>query len=293
MFLYSNSFVLVVPKTDLVAAQPTIRNATTLSSIELGTPAGSKLQPVISLDNKGLPEALLGTFDVEGTKFRRSNITGNITSPNLDTSDGFISVTPFVGLGNVGAQQPDSTVTINANSGSLNSSIILRNGVFWGVETVANEGRAALRWFAIDASTNTVLQEGLIADPNKDFYTGSIAVNKFGDVVIGFNASSASQFASSYAVRGTTLNGVTTFGDPVMLKAGVAAYQQTGGSPTARWGDYSSTVVDPKNPFIFWTFQEWASSKDTWSTQITQLHLRISIRFDNDRKLAADEDGEP
>jgi hypothetical protein len=103
---------------------------------------------------------------------------------------------------------------------------------------------------------------------------GSIAVNEFTDVVIGFNVSSASQFVSSYAVLGKTINGVTTFGEPVLLQTGVAPYEATGGSLTARWGDYSTTVVDPSNPMTFWTLQEWVSAENVWSTQITQLQLQ-------------------
>jgi len=273
VYLYSNGAVVVLPKNDLLAAVPTIAHATVLKSTGLLTPTGSKLQPVVDLDNAGLPEALMAEFDIPGTEFRRSNITGAAASPVLDTSDGFISVTPFAGLGNVGAEQPDSAVTISTGSLDFVSSVILRNGVIWGVHTIANERRAALRWFAIDASTNAVLQEGLIADPNQDVYMGSIAVNEFNDVVIGFNESSATQFASSYAVLGTTTGGVTTFGTPLLLRAGVSRYELTGGAITARWGDYSATVVDPTDPFTFWTFQEWVSAENTWATQITQLKV--------------------
>jgi hypothetical protein len=66
---------------------------------------------------------------------------------------------------------------------------------------------------------------------------------------------------------------VTTFGEPLQLKAGVAAYFQDFGSGRNRWGDYSATVIDPADPFTFWTFQEFVSSEDRWSTQITQLLL--------------------
>jgi hypothetical protein len=252
VYLYTNQAVLVVPKVDLLAETPTIANATVLKDIALGT----KEQPVVNLDNTGLPEALLNSGNLPPGIFQRSNIIGEITSPTLVTSDGFISITPFGGLGNVGGEQPGSTVTINASTSELYSSVIVRNATIWGVQGVDNHGRAALRWFAIDANSNLVLQEGLIADSNQDVYMGSIAVNQFNDVVIGFNISSRSQFVSSYAVLGTTVNGVTTFGDPLLLKAGIASYEVTGGSPTARWGDYSATVVDPTDPFTFWTFQE-------------------------------------
>ena len=108
-----------------------------------------------------------------------------------------------------------------------------------------------------------------------DFFYGSIAVNEFGDVVIGFNGSGPSQFVSSYAVQGTTVSGITTFGEPLLLQAGVANYAvlQIFDSGRNRWGDYSATVVDPTDPFTFWTFQEWVSANNTWATQITQLRV--------------------
>src|SRR5205085_12383406 len=108
----------------------------------------------------------------------------------------------------------------------------------------------------------------------RDVFMGSIAVNRCDDVVIGFNMSSPDQFVSTYAVAGSTVGDVTTFGPPLLLKEGVAAYEATGGAPTARWGDYSATVVDPKNPRTFWTFQEWPVASQTWAIQVTQLKLR-------------------
>jgi hypothetical protein len=154
----------------------------------------------------------------------------------------------------------------------------MRNTVAWGVQTVANQGRAALRWFAIDTQTNALLQEGLIADSSRDVFMGSIAVNACNDVVIGFNKSGPSEFVSAYAVAGATVHNVTTFGEPLLLKSGVARYEVTGGAPVARWGDYSATVADPRHPLTFWTFQEWPSAPDVWSTQITELKLHHTGR---------------
>jgi hypothetical protein len=276
VYLFSNGTVLVVPKSDLLAAPPSIAHAVLLQSRDLLTPNGTKLQPIVSLDNAALPEPLLGPWDVEGTLFRRWSITGAITAPVLDASDGFIPVTPYQGLGNQGALQPDSGIGIYTSSPNFASSVVMRNKVIWGVQTVANQGRAALRWFAIDADSNALLQEGLIADPVLDVFMGSIAVNACNDVVIGFNQSGTSQFVSAYAVAGATIHNVTTFGVPLLLKSGVARYDVTGGAILARWGDYSATVADPRHPFTFWTFQEWPSAQDVWSIQITELKLHKS-----------------
>jgi hypothetical protein len=147
----------------------------------------------------------------------------------------------------------------------------MRNGDLWGVQSVNSGGRSALRWFDIDAATNTLRQSGLIASPTLAFYYGSIAVNDFGHVVIGFSGSGPSQFVSAYAVEGQTTNGVTTFGDPLLLKAGVSDYEVTFGAGRNRWGDYSATVLDPDDPYRFWTIQEWVSGTNIWSTQITEL----------------------
>jgi hypothetical protein len=47
----------------------------------------------------------------------------------------------------------------------------------------------------------------------------------------------------------------------------VASYQDS----RQRWGDYSTTCVDPSDPHRFWTIQMIAASTSSWSTQITEL----------------------
>jgi len=89
-------------------------------------------------------------------------------------------------------------------------------------------------------------------------------------VVIGCNGVNSTSFVSTYAMVGETVNGVTAFGAPILLKAGLASYHNpsTGNS---RWGDYSTTSVDPNNPNIFWTIQMYRSGFSIWSTQITEV----------------------
>jgi hypothetical protein len=77
-------------------------------------------------------------------------------------------------------------------------------------------------------------------------------------------------FASSFAVVGTTTGGVTAFGGPTLLKAGLTTYN-TGEGDGTRWGDYSATVRDPSTPGSFWTIQEFAAGPTVWGTQVTQL----------------------
>jgi hypothetical protein len=131
--------------------------------------------------------------------------------------------------------------------------------------------RAALHWYRINASNQEVLETGVISHPINDLYYPSIAANAAGTVVIAYNASSTNTFVSCFAMVGNTVNGATTFGQPILLKSGLASYQNTDSTGTSRWGDYSATCVDPVDPNRFWTIQEFPSTGTTWSTQVTEL----------------------
>jgi hypothetical protein len=270
MFPITASFatsVLVLPKADLIAG--TVAHRTLFENVSPSS-TGSSIQPVFDPTSTGVPVAtLLSDFNTGGCQFKRSDIVGSVTSPVLNTTDKIIAVPPFGGPPN--AQQPGSKARLEVLDTRFSSSVVMRNGDLWGVQSVNNGGRSALRWFDINAATNTLRQSGLIASPTLAFYYGSIAVNDFGDVVIGFSGSGTSQFVSAYAVQGHTENGVTTFDDPLLLKAGVSDYEVTFGAGRNRWGDYSATVLDPDDPYRFWTIQEWVSGTDVWSTQITEL----------------------
>ena len=268
--------LLVLPKADLYGAVPTVANKT-LFEVSDPNDTGFSIQPVVDQDNTGLPARLYSSYNPGAGQMKRSSITGGISSPSLDTADGFIAHTPYGDPAN--AEQPGPKANINVGDIRFSSNLIQRDGSIWGIESVAHPSRtgAALRWFQIDEATNALLQDHVISDPDLDLYYGSIAVNSNGVAVIGCSGSGISQYASSYAFLGQTQGGITQFGAPMLLKAGVADYQQLDNIGRNRWGDYSATVLDPNDPFTFWTFQEWASEPnpflygDSWSTQITQL----------------------
>jgi hypothetical protein len=137
-------------------------------------------------------------------------------------------------------------------------------------------GRAAVEWLRINPVTNTIIQSGVISDPSLSFVVPSIAVNEFHQVLIGFSGSSDSTFGSSYYAFGETSGNITSFTPVSQAKAGSAQYEVLDGSSRNRWGDYSATVVDPVNPYDFWTFQLFAPSTNNWQVQVTQLHAPVS-----------------
>jgi hypothetical protein len=162
-----------------------------------------------------------------------------------------------------------------ANDARLSANVYAVNGVIYAVHNTQFSGHLAIRWYRIRAADNVLLESGTIADPNLDLGFPSIAANSAGVVVIGFNGCGTGTFMSCYAMAGQTINGVTTFGNRLLLQASATSYhdlyEEIGYTDTSRWGDYSATSVDPADPNRFWTIQMYASDSDVWSTQITEL----------------------
>ncbi len=152
----------------------------------------------------------------------------------------------------------------------INSSVYQVGNALFAVHNTSVGANAALAWTKIDETTNLVLEQGVLSDPNFDYFNGSIAANGKGDVVVGFTRSGlgAGGNLSAYAAVGHSTGGVTTFGTPLLLKAGLVGDYHAFNN---RWGDYTTTVVDPSDPMIFWTFQEYALDAGTWATQITEI----------------------
>jgi hypothetical protein len=266
-FDYVSAYSL--PKADLLATTPTIANLTRFQPL-LADAAGRSAQPIIDFGPSKGHAPMLGIFNA-GEPFLplyRTDITG-VTGPGAVLSD-----PTMVDIGQYDepppAAQPDGTRTISTVDGRISSHVYQVGDTIYGIHAIKQGNNAALEWFKIDEPTNTVVQEGILGDVNFDYFNGSIAANEMGDVVIGFTRSgnAAGGNLSAYALIGETLGDVTTFGAPLLLKAGLVNNYHT---INDRWGDFTTTVVDPSNPLVFWTFQEYAQATNAWATQVTQI----------------------
>jgi hypothetical protein len=235
---------------------------------------GYSVQPSLDLNGSFTVENLLSDYNTPAGLLQTSVIT--LGNPGTLTSSNGVATTSYNLPPN--AQQPGGVNPVDTGDNRFSSSVqafvnpITGKQELWGVQTVMDNGVSALHWVRIDVATNSIVQDGLINDPNSvlNYFYGSIAVSNSG-VVIGFNVSSSNQFISSYAVGGLfNALGNVTFGNPILLKAGSGVYSQLVNNVN-RWGDYSATTVDPLNPNSFWTIQELPLSNNNWSTQITQL----------------------
>src|SRR5205814_8227472 len=142
-------------------------------------------------------------------------------------------------------------------------SVIFRNGALWAAHTVflpTNDvlRRSLIQWFQIDPATGALLQTGRLDDPSAvNYYAfASMTVNKFNDVLLGYNEFSTNYYPSAaYSFR--------AFYDPPNRLREPRVYH-TGEDVffDGRWGDYSATCVDPLNDTDMWTIQEYAAISD-------------------------------
>ena len=249
---FNSSSLLVIPKSDLITDAPTVDNATLIQNRQ---DVGVALQSVVdfsSAGGTGVP-ILSATDLVPSPGFLFTGLQGPVTSPQLETAS---LISTEVNFRPPGAPQPTiggaAKAPIFAGNDRFSGNVVRIGDRVWSVQAIENDGRAAARWFEVAATSGDVIQSGVISSPELSFYYPSIAVNELGDAVIGFSGSSAAQPVSSYAVVGHTVGGVTTFGDPLLLKEGVDDYERLDSRGRNRWGDYSATVVDPGDPRSFW-----------------------------------------
>jgi hypothetical protein len=142
------------------------------------------------------------------------------------------------------------------------------------VQVASGSDQTAIRWYELrnTGSGFSVYQQGTYAPDSNYRWMGSIAMDRVGDIAVGYNVSSSSMSPSiRYAGRRSTdtLGTMETEID-ILSAAGVATASQTN-SP--RWGDYSSMAIDSTDDCTFWYTNQYqpASGGNRWSTRIASF----------------------
>jgi hypothetical protein len=279
--------LLVLPKADLLASPPDTTNGTWITNLSSST-YGYSFWPAICFDGTGgdvgLATASAGVDPNNGAPETNSNliVTGLLTSSGSNdftlSVPKAVQVLPYTEPINY-ALQPDGSSNLVDGDATITANVPCVGGVLFAVHAVQYGPHIALRWYRIRASDNKLLESGTISNPDLDLYWPSIAANSNGTVVIACNGSGLNQYVSCYCLVGQILNGMTRFGDLLLLQAGFASYQKPDAFGYSAWGTSSTTCVDPADPNVFWTINAYAVGSTTWATQITQLLTSPSPQF--------------
>lgn len=240
--------------------------------------------------------------------------SGSATGGTLSGATYLYNNTTFLTDAGAG-RQPSPAIVANqrvvaVNDQRIASTVHEVNGRIYMVQTVKDAvlDEARVRYTVIDSATNAVLDTGTLGGAGYDYYEGSIAVNKFGQVVIGYNRSGLSQadadgdgfsdgnitfMAQAFA---TNAGGhlVSTLGE-MKLKVSLTDDYHNGsifGNAAVgrqRWGDYSQVTVDPTDPNRFYAIGEFAREYNNaagghpggtggsrWSTWVAVVDVGVS-----------------
>ena len=136
-----------------------------------------------------------------------------------------------------------------------------------------SSSQTGIRWYELrnTGSGFGLYQQGTYAPDSNYRWMGSIAMDKAGDIAIGYSISSATM-SPSIAYTGRVASdplGTMESEIDVLASAGVATASRT---YTYRWGDYSGMAVDPTDDCTFWyTTQYQAPATAWWSTRIASF----------------------
>ncbi len=243
--------------------------------------------PAANIPPAGSPGYFLN-FQLSTDSLRLYELTPNFLVPTSSTltwgSD--FAVLPFAEACNGGAciPQPGTTRQLDSLGDRLMYRLAYRNfgtqsaGLPQGEAMVVNHSVAVagppasvgVRWYQLTADAATpgawgLAQQGTYAPDSTYRWMGSAAMDKSGDIALGYSSSSSLQYPAIVA----TYRCPTT---PLGIMGGETAIQAGHGSQTGytRWGDYTSLRIDPSDDATFWYTNEFytQSASYLWRTFI-------------------------
>jgi len=229
------------------------------------------------LEGKVLPPAGSPNYVlslVSSNTLRLYKFKPNFASPASSTFTGptSIGVSSFT-FPDLGVPQGGTTQTLDTLGDRLMYRLSYRNlGTREALvvnHTVMAGSVTGVRWYelSITGGSPSVRQQSTFAPPDGLYrWMGSAAMDKAGNIAVGYSSSSATQKPSiKFAGRESTapLNTLST--DNTMHTGGGS---QTSG--LSRWGDYSTMALDPVDDCTFWFTSEYLQTNGSfnWSTRV-------------------------
>ncbi len=184
--------------------------------------------------------------------------------------------------------QPGSGTLLDAIREAILQRLVYRNfgshetllGVFATNRDPATSGsnvEQGNRWFELRRTGGiggswVLHDEGTFAgdsgSPSANFFMGAVAMNRQGDVALGYNKTDVGGtpvFPSIGFTGRLAIDAAGTMGPENDAVLG------GGSSSSGRWGDYAAMGIDPADDCTFWLTNEYIPSGGSWGTRITSF----------------------
>ena len=156
-------------------------------------------------------------------------------------------------------------------------SLVLNHSVSVG-GNLFKSGVSSVRWYelrnapgsTISSAAPIVYQQGTLgASDGIHRWMGSLAMDKTGNIALGYSASSGSVYPSIRYTGRVPTDTLGTMEAEAVIQAGGGSQLQN----LSRWGDYSAMTVDPVDDCTFWYTSEYLKASGTWnwSTRIASF----------------------
>jgi hypothetical protein len=128
-----------------------------------------------------------------------------------------------------------------------------------------------VRWYEIRSPNGTpvIFQLGTFSPDSNSRWMGSIAMDKVGNIAVGYSVSSSSLFPAIRFTGRVPSDSLGTLESENTILNGAGSQLAN----LSRWGDYSSISVDPADDCTFWYTNEYLMNSGifNWSTRIASF----------------------
>ena len=301
---FTGTSLLSIPKASLFGGAPSTAGMTTFTTPLAGPDNGFAIQAAVNWQGNptNTVSVIADSRDFNAQVFYRVNGVNAAGATQTVSTQIAGSGYNVAGAG----RQPDGSRLVDTLSPRITANAVQYNGKVYSTATVQADAGigdfAAVRWTVVDASTGSLLSSGRIQQAGFDYYEGSIAINEFGEAVIGYNRSGTatadgngdglpdgniSFMARAYDASGNLL--VQDGGEMLLRVSGINDYRCGARTPVdtacrQRWGDYAAVTMDPSNHHKFYAIGEYASAwaiipgfttteRAIWNTYIAEIAM--------------------
>lgn len=226
--------------------------------------------------------AAASLYNLDNVAYKINGLDPNSAAGATATASQYLNMQAFNSPYGLGGRQPSVAIPANQRvidtlDERISSSVYEVDGRIYMLNTVEDDDFARVRYTVVDADTFAILDQGNIGEGEYDYYQGSIAVNSFGQVVIGYNRSgnqTTDLNGDGYMDGNISFMGrsfetaadgsLVASSDELLLKVSLTDDYHNGsiyGQAAAgrqRWGDYSQVSVDPENEHNFYLVGQFA-----------------------------------
>jgi hypothetical protein len=279
---FGGAKVCALDRAKMLAGQPATQQCYQLSTAYGGLlPTdmdGSTLPPAGSpnyIMNLGTSSLNMWKFHVDWTTPANSSFTGPVNIPVTTFAAACAGGTciPQAGTQNDLDSLADRAMfRLAYRNFGTRESLVVNHSVKVG--TNKKNTFSSPRWYELrnlSAGVPTVYQQSTYSPDTTSRWMGSIAMDKMGNMALGFSSSSATLKPGIGYVTRLSTDALNTMSNETLVIRGGGA--QTGS--LHRWGDYSHMSIDPVDDCTFWYATEYLKADGTfnWSTRLASFKI--------------------